>query len=127
MQTPISPVIPLLCLLALGCVDRPPTSGEGEAAGRPDLEALTPPERMERLVTVLAADSMEGRATGSDGARRAARFIAREAPHDVHVRTRALLHGALVEVGVGRHRNAALITATWTLAESQAILHAYIL
>ncbi len=78
MQTPISPVIPLLCLLALGCVDRPPTSGEGEAAGRPDLEALTPPERMERLVTVLAADSMEGRATGSDGARRAARFIARE-------------------------------------------------
>jgi Zn-dependent M28 family amino/carboxypeptidase len=39
---------------------------------------MTGAERMERLVGILAADSMEGRATGSDGARRAARFIARE-------------------------------------------------
>jgi len=62
----------------VGCVARPAGSGEAGGDGGADLEALTPPQRMERLVTVLAADSMEGRATGSDGARRAARFIARE-------------------------------------------------
>ena len=78
MQMRSRTLLPLICLLALGCGPRPTGSAEAGAAHRPDLEALTPPERMERLVTVLAADSMEGRATGSDGARRAARFIAGE-------------------------------------------------
>jgi hypothetical protein len=39
---------------------------------------MTGAERMERLVGILAADSMEGRATGSAGAERAARFIVDE-------------------------------------------------
>lgn len=44
-----------------------------EQAGVETVEA-----RIERLLGVLAADSMEGRATGTDGSLRAARVIARE-------------------------------------------------
>ena len=58
--------------------------GGGESA---DSDASTPaladanqprPERLDRLLSALAADSMEGRGTGTEGNARAARFLAAE-------------------------------------------------
>lgn len=50
------------------------------ACGEPRLEDadLSRAERLEVLLSTLAADSMEGRRTGTEGARRAARFLAAE-------------------------------------------------
>ncbi|HEX6069565.1 MAG TPA: M20/M25/M40 family metallo-hydrolase [Longimicrobiaceae bacterium] len=56
--------------LASGC-------GVGSAS-RAEASAGTDPEAVRRSLYVLAADSMEGRMTGSPGAARAARFIAEE-------------------------------------------------
>jgi hypothetical protein len=56
----------------------------GNADADPGAEAVlrdadqSRPERLETLLSVLAADSMEGRATGTPGTARAARFLAAE-------------------------------------------------
>lgn len=80
MTASIRTLLPVLVALTVASGCRPPASSpsDREGVGRPDLEAMTGPERLARLVGVLAADSMEGRATGSAGAERAARFIAAE-------------------------------------------------
>ena len=72
------------CVLALACAGgspdgegRPTDAGlRGGAAGgdgHPDR-----PARLERLLTTIAADSMEGRRTGTRGARATARYLAAE-------------------------------------------------
>lgn len=55
-------------------------AGEPETAGHPPLadDDLPRAERLESLLSTLAADSMEGRRTGTAGAHRAARFLAAE-------------------------------------------------
>ena len=80
MTLSIRTLVPVLAALAIvaGCQPRPVGSSDGGGVEGPDLDAMTGAERMERLVGILAADSMEGRATGSAGAERAARFIASE-------------------------------------------------
>lgn len=52
-------------------------SGADQPSVEPD-EALGLAERLEGLLSTLAADSMEGRRTGTEGAHRAARFLAAE-------------------------------------------------
>lgn len=53
--------------------------GAGEARLEPLADEAHPrADRLERLLSVLAADSMEGRRTGTAGAHRAARFLAAE-------------------------------------------------
>ncbi len=80
MSIPVRALVPTLALLVIAVACQPRSEGPSEenGVGRPDLEAMTGAERMARLVGILAADSMEGRATGSEGARRAAAFIANE-------------------------------------------------
>lgn len=64
----------LLALAACGGSDATETDGP---AGLRDA-ALSRAERLEVLLSTLAADSMEGRRTGTPGAHRAARFLAAE-------------------------------------------------
>ena len=64
-------VAPLLILAA--CAD----PGQPESQGLQD-DDVPRADRLEALLTVLAADSMEGRRTGTPGARRAQRFLAAE-------------------------------------------------
>lgn len=65
--------LPLLIGVVLtGC------SSEGEQAPAAAADEGTRVERLESLLGILAADSMEGRRTGTPGAHRAARFLAAE-------------------------------------------------
>lgn len=66
----------LLCTVALAAA----ACGGGEAEAPEPLEDDGDPRavRLERLLYTLAADSMEGRRTGTEGAQRAARFLAAE-------------------------------------------------
>src|SRR5690606_19634946 len=61
-----------LALLLAACA-----GGAGSSAGASDRTSVDPLE-VRRSLSVLAADSMEGRRAGSEGAARAARFIAGE-------------------------------------------------
>lgn len=68
-----------LCAALVACGDR---ADDGPVGG-PTAQALADAdmpraERLERLLSVLAADSMAGRRTGTPGAHRAARFLASE-------------------------------------------------
>lgn len=63
----------ILFLLAGACT---PGGRGGDQAQQPD--TLTRTDRLQRILGVLAADSMEGRMTGSRGSAMAADFIARE-------------------------------------------------
>jgi hypothetical protein len=67
----LSVLIPAL-LLAAACAPR--TSSTGAPAD----DQLTRAERLESLLGVLAHDSLEGRRTGTPGARKAAEFLASE-------------------------------------------------
>lgn len=69
---PFRPTLLLsLPILLLAC-------GNGDAPPSVDGAPTVTTERLERLLSTLAADSMEGRRTGTEGARRAARFLAAE-------------------------------------------------
>lgn len=61
-----------LAVLVVGCSQPAP-----DASPEPELTADRA-SRLESLLSTLAADSMEGRRTGTDGAHRAARFLAAE-------------------------------------------------
>jgi len=65
----------LLSALAVGCAATPPND---EAPAELADDQLSRAERLEYLLSTLAADSMEGRRTGTPGARMAARFLAAE-------------------------------------------------
>lgn len=56
----------------------PRASGTGAPDGGSSLAELPRAERLERLLSTIAADSMEGRLAGSRGARATARFLAAE-------------------------------------------------
>jgi hypothetical protein len=64
--------LPALVVLLVGAC-----AGATGTAGR-SVAAATGPDAMRELISVLAADSLEGRATGSPGAMRAARYIAEQ-------------------------------------------------
>ncbi len=67
------------CLLALqACAQEAPPAARSEAAAPGPEPPSSLQERLRRHVAALAADSMEGRATGTPGARRAQRYIAAE-------------------------------------------------
>jgi hypothetical protein len=68
------PLFLLPFLFAVGC------GGSGDAGSEATSTEVVPTraERLESLLSTLAADSMEGRRTGTAGAHRAARFLASE-------------------------------------------------
>lgn len=53
-------------------------AADESASDGPAVEDMTTAQRLESLLSTLAADSMEGRRTGTPGAQRAARFLAQE-------------------------------------------------
>lgn len=65
-----------LCALSLACGTR--DADEDPAPDPLAVEDMTAAQRLEHLLSALAADSMEGRRTGTPGAQRAARFLANE-------------------------------------------------
>ncbi len=75
----IGSVLFLLLTATLGAC-APSTDGEAGVAEHPALDDAELPraQRLERLLSVLAADSMEGRRTATPGAAKAARFLAAE-------------------------------------------------
>ncbi len=56
------------CVVLAACGSQPGSS--------PTPQSLAPADEARQIVEVLAADSMEGRRTGTEGAARAARFLA---------------------------------------------------
>ena len=66
MSPPRSALV-ALCTLSLACGETAPYDAD-----------FSRPQRLEALLSTLAADSMEGRRTGTPGAHRAARFLAAE-------------------------------------------------
>lgn len=81
-NTNVLPVLVVCALTLLACSGGGSGSGSGAAAGDPHATAwdadLPRAERLERLLSTIAADSMEGRLAGSRGARMTARFLAAE-------------------------------------------------
>jgi hypothetical protein len=64
-------------VLALAGVIAACAAAQTKVASAPASDAITEPD-VRRILSTLAADSMEGRATGTPGANKAARFIANE-------------------------------------------------
>ena len=67
-----------LALLVASLACAPAGAPPSPAAARLAADPVIPESDVRRILSALAADSMEGRLTGSPGANRAARFIARE-------------------------------------------------
>lgn len=75
MRRTSRPVLTSVCLLAALAMAACGGDSSEEAPATP-ADAATLEERLESLLSTLAADSMEGRRTGTPGAHRAARFLA---------------------------------------------------
>lgn len=67
----------LVPVLVLAACSPPSSQGGNNTAALPD-DGVPRRERLERLLDVLAADSMQGRRTGTEGSRMASAFIASE-------------------------------------------------
>jgi acetylornithine deacetylase/succinyl-diaminopimelate desuccinylase-like protein len=68
----------LLTLAAVGLMAACDGGGDEESPGAATADEPPRPDRLRSMLSTLAADSMEGRRTGTEGAHRAARFLAAE-------------------------------------------------